>query len=215
MKRIFVFLLLALLLSGCAPQPSAETTPPTSTPTEASSTVTEPSSTASEALKVNVVFLRCFEQGQEYARITATDEQGGELWSVRTQGYDIGQIDRTSEIGLWQQQYYYVEAGDVVALDAQTGAELWRNPDFDGSPASLEAVYITDEGTVYLCGYFGPDFYAVNAQGQTLQQIPTLDINYYWAYKLTAQDGQVLVCFSAGPEGELFPEGHWIPVNVP
>ena len=223
MKRLLPLLAAMLMLSGCffalpRQNPGATIPKPTDTPaaapTAAPTTVPAPTETTAPALPaLTVKFVNEFTDGFEFAQIYAEDSQGTVVWSTRIGPYEFSQMDRIHPVGQWQQQYYFVDDGDLVCLDVHSGQERWRNEDFSGSPAGPDACCITEDGTVYLCGFFGPDFFAADAQGNTVAKVGQLDLNYYWAYKLTVEDGQVRVYMSGGPEGDLGQEGH--PITVP
>jgi len=227
MKRFFSLLILcSLLLSGCAFRldlpdifpfdfPDWEDGPVASTPTAPAKTTlpaptytpgyTEAETIAQEIMDIRVNFQVFEEEGQEYARITATGDDGTTLWTVETNRYDQAQLYRVCEVGAcpWKQKYYYVDDGDVVALDLYTGSELWRYAGFDGTPVGKDAVYIDVAGTVYLCGYFGPDYFAIDTNGNVLDCIQQLHPDYYGAHKLIPGDGVMTVCLSGGPEGDM------------
>ncbi len=236
MKRLLCLLLLcSLLLSGCffnfeLPDilppgfpdlnwdnhvtEGSDTAPASSQATADQST--EPATTAAPLPIITVIFEVILEDGKEYARITAIGEGAGTVWTAETDRYDQSQLSRVTEIGScpWLQKYYYVDDGDVVALDLQTGFELWRYAGFNGAPASKDATYIDAAGTVYLCGFFGPDYFAIDTNGNVLDCIQELHPDYYWAHKLIPGDGVMTVCLSGGPEGDMGPEAYKIDVST-
>lgn len=217
MKRWFCLILALLALSGCALHTSGGTTVPATPGAATSPSDTPPSATSIATDPVlpvlTVTFSRQSQENLEYARITAVDDEGTVVWTVETKRYDVAQMDRVLPIGQWQQQYYFVDDGDIVALDVQTGGENWRNPDFGGVPAGPDACHITADGTVYLCGFFGPDFYAVDAKGSSIARISELEPEYYWAHRLIVEQNRILVCFSGGPEGDMGPEAYKFPLE--
>ena len=220
MKKILIFVLLAALLCGCS-APAAQPVPteppapslPQDTPDEEVECAGIPDLPQASVNTVTYAYLTdgCT---QEYARITAYDQAQNEVWVYETPHLDMAQLVRVAPIGSWQDRYYFVEDGAVVALDIATGEVLWKNSDFGGCPAGEEAVAIDGDGTVYLCGFFGPDFFAVNAEGTTLTKTDSLNADYYWAHKLVLQDSFVMVYFSGGPEGDMGPEAYSVVVDL-
>jgi len=218
MKRFVLFCIIAVFLSGCAaPVAQPEPTVPAvelPKPQIALPEETEPPS--EPTVPVNTITYQYHtEDLKEYARIIAQDQDHNEVWVYETPHIDMAQLQRVSPIGSWNDRYYFVEDRAVVALDIATGEVLWKNSDFGGCPASTDAVAIDDDGTVYLCGYFGPDFFAVSADGNTLKKVDTFNADYYWAHKLEKQDFAILVYFSGGPEGDMGPEAHSVSVDLP
>ena len=77
------------------------------------------------------------------------------------------ELDRVNEIGMREEVYYYAAGGTVTALDLQSGEVLWENEEFQG--ASLSYSFGSD-GQLYLCGYYGPDFFAVDQAVVTVSE---------------------------------------------
>ncbi len=141
---------------------------------------------------------RYMEAGNEYAVITGLDESGQELWTYTTEKYSRTELDRVEEIGIFNNKYYYNESGMIVALDMAAGTVLWKNSDFGG--ASVHSI-IDENGNIYICGYYGPDFYAVDTEGNSLCRIETFDEAYYWVCSIRKKENTVEVTMEGGPEG--------------
>lgn len=150
---------------------------------------------------ITVEFERTYESALEYSTITAYDESGAVIWSYQTQKYDAAQLDRTSEITIHEDKYYFVEGGTIKALSLAEGSLVWENTEFGGSP-STNSWDFDENGTLYISGFFGPDFFAVDKNGKTLKKIDMLSNDYYWPYELEYADGQVIVTLDGGPEGD-------------
>lgn len=144
-----------------------------------------------------------YENYEEYGVITAVDGAGEELWSVTTGRYAQAQLERLASVGLYGEVYYYVEDGDVVALRASDGSELWRNSEFGGAAVSFD---LDEEGNLYLCGYFGPDFFGIDAEGNTLVKIDSFSSDYYWAYGLQVEGAYATVSMEGTPSGPGYAE---------
>ena len=134
--------------------------------------------------------------GEEFAVITGNDDNGITLWSITTGHYGAAQLDQVSEIGIRNDMYYYVEDGAVITLDLTDGTQIWRNADFNGGLSGFD---FGNDGTLYICGYLGPDFYAVDKDGRTLSHIESFDPDYYWAYGVKCDGDQVLVTMEGSP----------------
>ena len=150
---------------------------------------------------ITVEFERTYESVTEYSTITAYDESGAVIWSYQTQKYDAAQLDRTSEITVHEDKYYFVEDGTIKALSLADGALVWENTEFGGSP-STNSWDFDENGTLYISGFFGPDFFAVDKNGKTLKKIDMLSNDYYWPYELEYANGQVIITLDGGPEGD-------------
>ena len=234
MKRLFCIVFAALLcltLCACGPTPAPvvnpQPTPEAELPSPSVNTeiaedpaVVQPAEEpAEEAVPVrDIVFTRneAMSDGMlsEYAHITAVAESGEILWEHTTDQYESAQMYQTNEIGRTDDRYYFCENGAVVALDISTGAVLWKNSDFNGAPAQPQSSLIDDDGTVYLCGYLGPDFYAVDRDGNTVFKTDTFSEDYWWPYALEKQSDKMVITFEMGPGGSDTENGYKLCVDL-
>lgn len=148
-------------------------------------------------LPVKVTFEKKRDNPYVSAVITAYDKNGGVMWTKQTGKYDL-MLDNVSEMGLHGEMYYYVEDKAVIALDARTGEKLWENKDFGGA----DALCAMGGNAMYLCGYFGPDFYAISYDGKTLTKIDHFSNDYQWPFKIEISGNQAIVHMRSGPEGD-------------
>lgn len=137
----------------------------------------------------------------QYATIEAKNDEGDLVWKITTDEYEATELPAFTDLGIYKDQYYYIERGAVVALDAETGHLKWRNDQFGGSPAEGCSI-ITDDGTVYLSGYYGPDFFAVDHDGDTLGKIQKIDENYYWPSSMRIEGDQLFITMDGSLTGE-------------
>lgn len=220
MKRLFPLLLaICMLLSGClsdplgqvtrdpegpgySTSPAQPTAPAQTLPPETLETKPTEPVTVVEA----VVFDHFFTGSQECGTLTGYDKDGNAVWIYNTSEYPVGQLDYISDIGADHGQYYIVENGNILAFDCQTGRRLWLNHAFGGSPASTNAAVFDEKGNLYICGYFGPDFFAVRKDGTTLHAIDTIHQDYFWAYKIELEDNWLTIYLDGGPYGDVAEE---------
>ena len=175
-------------------------TPETSVPSALPEPSPSPETEAEESV-VSVEFISNYEEttGKQYATISGLDKTGATVWTYETGHYEAAQLDRVSEIGVNGTQYSFVEGGAVVTLRLSDGSLLWKNSEFAGSGTGVD---FGDDGTIYLCGYLGPDFFAVDANGKTLCRIESFSPDYGWAYDVEYDGDQVLVAMEMTPSGE-------------
>ncbi len=130
--------------------------------------------------------------------ITATGETA---WIVKTEKYPAAQLTQCKEFGVFKDAYYYMEGGNLVKLNLADGSVVWRCA-CGGSPAA-DAILFADNGNIYYSGYYGPAFVAIDSEGNVLKIIETLDVPYYWPYKLEAIDSErIAICFEGSDSGE-------------
>lgn len=171
--------------------------------------VSEMPNETEETKATSVKFEHFQEAGNEYAVIRGLDDSGQELWVYTTEKYSQTELNRVEEIGVFNDKYYYNESGTIIALDMVTGTVLWKNSDFGG--ASIHSI-IGENGNIYICGYYGPDFYAIDTEGNSLCGIETFDEAYYWACSIRKKENMVEVVMEGGPEG--YSDGKLFCVNL-
>lgn len=132
--------------------------------------------------------------GDEYAVITGYDAAENTVWSFETPRFWVTEMISVVELGQRGDRYYYVENTTVVCLDVQTGTRLWENSDYAGRATG----FAFGDSALYLCGQYGPDFFAVSYTGETLARIEQFDPNYYWASEIELRGEQALVYLHGG-----------------
>lgn len=140
----------------------------------------------------------------EYAVITAKDEMGTVQWEYTTATYEGTELSLIEEIGRRGNVYYYNESGTIKALRISDGKALWENSDFQG--ASISCAFGTD--ALYICGYYGPSFYAMTYEGETLKRIESFDDRCYWPSAITIEDDVICVHLDADESGNYSEGGH-------
>ena len=130
----------------------------------------------------------------EYAVITGYDAAENTVWSFETPRFGVTEMISVVELGQRGDRYYYVENTTVVCLDVQTGTRLWENSDYAGRATG----FAFGDSALYLCGQYGPDFFAVSYTGETLARIEQFDPNYYWASEIELRGDQALVYLYGG-----------------
>lgn len=138
----------------------------------------------------------------EYGVFTAYDTDGKAVWTYETGKYVETETAAVCEIGRRGDRYYLTEGGTVVALDVRTGAVIWKNSDYGGN----STVSVFGDDAIYMCGYYGPDFYAVSYDGRTVKRISEFDSDYFWASKMELLKGTVAVYLMGGTEDYDIPQ---------
>lgn len=159
-------------------------------PTPEPSAATEPEQAAVEKIELT----RVPSGGDEYAVITGYDAAENTVWSFETPRFGVTEMISVVELGQRGDRYYYVENTTVVCLDVQTGTRLWENSDYAGRATG----FAFGDSALYLCGQYGPDFFAVSYTGETLARIEQFDPNYYWASEIELRRDQALVYLYGG-----------------
>ena len=130
---------------------------------------------------VQVDFDQSYADGTEQAVITAYAADGTPVWTRNTASYPAAQLSQCCDVGVYNGKYYYVEGGDLYALALEDGSPIWVNTEFGGSSAHH---FMDADGTLYLCGYYGPDLFVVDWDGKTLGRINKCRDDYNWPYEI-------------------------------
>lgn len=123
------------------------------------------------------------------ATITGYSKSGAVVWTKKTDPKPATELEAFEPIGIWQDVYYYNDGGTITALDKDTGAVRWRNSEFRGE--SIHS-YVDEQGTVYACGFYGPDFFAVDKNGVSRKKISSFSEHYFWPVSLEKVGDSVL-----------------------
>lgn len=153
-------------------------------------------STSPAAVSIQFDFVN--NQGSNYAYIFGKDADGQIRWFYKSDIYpNSTQLPKVSEILQHGDRYYFCENGQIVALEISTGKVLWRNDDFNGACPIGD---VDVNGILYLSGYEGPDFFAINSDGSTLCRIDKLDADSYWPVKIQLSDQYIELTFASNTE---------------
>ena len=91
-----------------------------------------------------------------------------------------------------------MEGGTVKALDLGSGAVIWSNDEFTGCAYGSD---FGEDGTLYVCGYYGPDLFVVDRDGNMLKRIDSFRENYIWPHKIKYLGDQLAITYSGTPSG--------------
>ena len=205
MKRFLLMIVLALMAAGlisCGKQNEAVDPLPQNEEVEVEkdpgsqteAQIEEPKEAPSRIELVTGRYDEAQGMPYEYATITAYRSTGDVVWRYETPKFTMTELPAVVELGQKDSCYYFVENTSVVCLDVQSGAVLWKNSDYAGRKTGAAF----GDAAIYLCGQYGPDFYAVSYTGETLARIEQFDPGYYWASEIELQDGYAAVYLHGG-----------------
>lgn len=214
LRLIALLLCLALLLPGCGGKrgesedaaPSerhraerrAENTPAPAVTDEPQPFTEPPVTPAPEAVSVRMT--RQDGSDGEKVLIEGLDADGSVVWTREAATEYRTELELIEEIGSWQDRWYFNRAGKVVCLRVSDGETLWENSGFGG--ASISALIDKRNGSIYLCGWYGPDFFACDAEGKTLADFRTVADGFYWPSAMSWNGPDELVIYYHGGAGE-------------
>lgn len=159
-----------------------------------------------QELVTEVTFDIQLQNEEEYAVLTGLTDRGEVVWSYETEHYQIAQLYTVGDIGLYNDMYYYVESGSVITINPQNGEQIWKNDDFRGSISGHD---FDEKGTLYICGYFGPDLTAIDVEGNTVYRQEELNEDYYWPYKMTYEPGYIFITYEECSSWPWIMKNYW------
>lgn len=122
-----------------------------------------------------------YDESGEYAVIAVCDAEG-EIWRYENSTEEVAQIDCFSMLGETATSVYFLDNGVVKSFDIATGALQWELAEHR---MSTGASLVDEDGTLYVCGYFGSFFMVVSPEGEVLALCAeAAQEDLYWPYAM-------------------------------
>lgn len=158
-----------------------------------------PTSGNMEAVRVQFDYF--IENGRECADVIGLDRQNQQVWKYEARSsHAMTELEAVQEIGTVGDSYYLNEDGIIVALAVKDGQVRWKNADFGGASVSFD---IDEQGTLYLCGYYGPDLCVIDRLGNTIARIESFSPELQWPYEVRCEGTAVYVTCTLGGMDEV------------
>lgn len=143
-----------------------------------------------------IEMIDCSDEEKPRMKIQGIDRKGEQVWEHVAEGQMWTELDLITEIGVYNELYYFVHNGNVVTLDIATGDLVWKSESSCGAGNS----FIFDENyNLYITGFYGPDLLAMDKNGKTIFVLE--DINEYcWPYNLRFLDDVLCISFDSEVE---------------
>ncbi|MDO5808419.1 MAG: YARHG domain-containing protein [Lachnospiraceae bacterium] len=163
-------------------------------------TVLEDGTVQHKSLYGTVTFKLEYQDGGQslYGVIRAEDISGAVLWEQSTDSYMCAGYAQVTDLGIHGNRYYYEEGGTIVAIRIADGAILWKSVQALGAPRCC----FGEGDMIYLCGYYGPDFVALDRTGEALQYINSLDADFAYTTAIWYEAGTVYVTKDGSASGQ-------------
>ena len=163
-------------------------------------TVLEDGTVQHKSLYGTVTFKLEYQDGGQslYGVIRAEDISGAVLWEQSTDSYMCAGYAQVTDLGIHGNRYYYEEGGTIVAIRIEDGAVLWKSVQALGAPRCC----FGEGDMIYLCGYYGPDFVALDRTGEALQYINSLDADFAYTTAIWYEAGTVYVTKDGSASGQ-------------
>lgn len=131
----------------------------------------------------------CFQKGCA----TAYDSEGEAIWFYATLECPLTELEGVQYIGEYNDGYYILANGEIIYLNYE-GREKWVNGDFHGASCHWN---FDGEGNLYLCGYYGPDLFKIDREGNTVYCVDSYSAeeNDFWPCNLVLRNGVIEITF--------------------
>lgn len=150
----------------------------------------------SKVVKIKQSYKYDSEKYQYKSTLKAYSKSGKLIWSFTTKYCPLTELDSISSYFVHGNMVYIAADGILYALNKNTGKVKWKSKDSVGAGISYT---FSKDGTIYLCGYYGPDIIAINKKGKTLwKQGNASGGKYFWPYKITLQKNKIKITYEGG-----------------
>ena len=150
---------------------------------------------ADPRITMNVKYEDCY----EYSTLTCKNQTNGSImWSKTLDALPATELTRSQYLGINNGYAYVLHGGTILLLDPETGAVKKENSDFGGASASW---IFSSSGKLYMCGYYGPDFYVIDKDGKTVSRIESINDKYYWPESMIFTKGNDLILTYGAKDG--------------
>ena len=96
------------------------------------------------------------------------DQDENVVWTIETEKSPAAEITANTEIGIYEDRYYYAHCGVIYAVRLRDGKEIWHSASSHGSMTGTD---FGPDGTLYYCSFYGPDFGAIDKDGNELYEV--------------------------------------------
>ena len=152
----------------------------------------EPDSFLDETVgDVSVLAYRAYSGDRETLTVNVFDADGDSLWGMQADSYatELDTVDAFigGTAGEPRLMTYTSEYG-LECHDLQTGEVLWTLPESTVHLGASLTHAVDADGTMYICGYYGPDPVCIDVDGQVRWQSDVGDLDIFWPYEMALTD---------------------------
>lgn len=148
---------------------------------------------------VDVLAYRQYGEG-ETLTVTASASNGPELWTVTTGTDYITELTATDAfIGGAADDprvMLYNASEGLSCLELDTGRVIWQLPEAEIHLGASLSHAVDGDGTMYICGYYGPDPVCVDVDGHVIWQSSAGSDDIYWPYEITIEDNGIVTRYA-------------------
>ncbi len=148
---------------------------------------------------MDVMAMRQYD-GSEKLTVVGYDASGAEKWRCVTDGGEPTELSMTDAFigGTADDPRVMVfnAREGLYSLNLYTGAKVWLLKDDDVSLGASISHAVGDDGSLYVCGYYGPDPVCIDCDGRVRWQSESGSDDIYWPYRITLEDKGVVTQYA-------------------
>ena len=149
---------------------------------------------------VNVNFELVTRDDMDHAVITGVNGKDEVVWQNVTEEYETSEVPSLTGLMILADSYFYVEDGNVVRLNKETGEEYWRNTELKDRVA--DKAWAQEGETFYFAGADKADLFVMSMHGQTIKRVKSFNGLFEEPYRLRLKDGRILINYAKTPTGK-------------
>lgn len=148
---------------------------------------------------MDVLAMRQYD-GSEKLTVVGYDASGAEKWRYLTDGGEPTELSMTDAfVGGTSDDprvlVFNAQEG-LYSLDLYTGEVVWLLKDGDVNLGASISHAVDDDGSLYICGYYGPDPVCIDRDGRVRWQSSSGSDDIFWPYEITLEDKGVVTRYA-------------------
>lgn len=152
-----------------------------------------------------IVASRSFEANGEILRVGCYEYETDPVWGYCTSVNYVTELTATEAFlgGTAQNPAVMIHNTDqgLYKVNIWTGDVEWIVPARELQMSGAISYVVDDStGTIYMCGYYGPDPVAISPDGDILWRADADNEDIYWPYHLCLEDGMVITRYGSYSE---------------
>ncbi|MBR0367920.1 MAG: hypothetical protein IJH86_05945 [Clostridia bacterium] len=149
---------------------------------------------------MEVMALRQYDGATEKLTVTGYDASGAEKWRYVTDGGEPTELSMTDAfIGGTSDDprvlVFNAKEG-LYSLNLYTGEVIWLLADSEVNLGAGIAHAADGDGTLYVCGYYGPDPVCIGHDGQVRWQSDSGSDDIFWPYRITVEERGIVTQYA-------------------
>lgn len=146
------------------------------------------------AITVKFNLINNSDDNTQYGHIQGLNRQNKVVWEYKTQKHPLTEADTITEIGNYNDNYYFNDSGTIIVLRIKDGKLQWKNNDVGGMNVENASIF-DDEGNLYVSGFYGPDLTVIDKKGKTIKRVKSFNSKYYWPYQLELDGDKLYITY--------------------